>query len=58
MPQARAQLQVLRQLTVADVFAENAGAVVPLLRRLVRHLALGQSLGTDMVQVGGTAAEH
>jgi len=49
--QARAQLHALRQVTVTDMFAENAGSVRPLLRQLVRLLAQGGPV-QDVVQVG------
>ncbi|KAF5833671.1 hypothetical protein DUNSADRAFT_9942 [Dunaliella salina] len=47
--QARGQLQELRQVTVTDMFADNAGSVLPLLRQLVRRLAQGDPVA-DIVQ--------
>lgn len=49
--QARSeQLQELRQVTVTDMFADNAGQVMPLLCQLVRQLGQGE-LVSDVVQV-------
>mmetsp|Transcript_22857 Transcript_22857/g.59750 ORF Transcript_22857/g.59750 Transcript_22857/m.59750 type:complete len:176 (-) Transcript_22857:177-704(-) len=47
--QARGQLQELRRVTVTDMFADNTGSVLPLLRQLVRRVAQGDTV-PDIVQ--------
>eukprot|EP00983_Pelagomonas_calceolata_P052951 1143078-Pelagomonas_calceolata.AAC.4 len=53
--QARGQLQELRRVTVTDMFADNTGSVLPLLRQLVRRVAQGDTV-PDIVQVGWMVA--